>query len=383
MNDNKTYKPKPVACKVLIWGKTTNEESFMPHERFEDYVTSGSDYPMTIFSQVRSNVSYINYWNTNDLKQLAKLYKVESDDDFPENSYTYQCVGTINNKQIFLAYIDNATTPYVRIDNYVAQEHESFFKYYGSDSMVKRLSSYPIIGYGFPAYLAVHSRIGSMTLYQGSNQTNIDTLIEQYYKDRYDLYHAINSKDYEWIDSNINSKFYGTKAQRKNKELYKTYLQHLLKQEKECFKSNNTELLTLFNGELNENIECFLDFIQEKLAALEPKQDAPVNKPQQRKPQETQENRNKSIPNITITDNMVTDFASKFGVDTNKKDNYRKILEYIAPLKSAAIAHYLRQCKYKDKKLRSDVLIKELHNWLKDNNFNVQEKYDTFQKTFN
>lgn len=298
MNDNTTYKPKPVACKVVIWGDIANEERFMSHERFEDYVSNGSDYVVNIFSQVSSNVNYIDYWNTSDLTRLAELYKVESDEDFPENRYTYQCVGIINNKQIFLAYIGNATTPYVRIDNYVAQGHESFFKYYGSDSMVKRLSSYPIIGYGFPAYLAVHSRIGSMILYQGSNQTNIDTLIEQYYKDRYDLYRAINSNDYEWIDSNIKSKFYGTKAKKKKVELYKTFLQHLLKQEKECFKSNNTELLTLFNGELNENIECFLDFIQEKLAALEPKQDAPVNKPQQRKPQDTQENHNEPTPNI-------------------------------------------------------------------------------------
>lgn len=85
---------------------------------------------------------------------------------------------------------------------------------------------------------------------------------------------------------------------------------------------------------------------------------------------------NRPIP--VITDEMVSDFAGRFGTD---KGDYREILEDIAQLSSSKIGHYLYKCKTKFERLNADLIAKNLHQWLWDEGFNVK-KYMTWIHTF-
>lgn len=89
-------------------------------------------------------------------------------------------------------------------------------------------------------------------------------------------------------------------------------------------------------------------------------------------------NADRHIP--VITDEMVKDFAMRFGSD---KGDYREILEHIAPLTSSNIGHYLFQCttKKKQERLNRDLIVKELHRWLQGNGFSVS-KYRSWLSTF-
>lgn len=378
---------KPVACKYNI-GNVDNSE----------YVFK-SDNEISIIRNYDIINDCISYWTNEDMKMLVKQYNIDSEYCFPEHClfngeiYKKGC-----NKRTAFAYIDNVVNPYIRMDKEANLERDSFLEtasYNGrfSDNMVKHLQSYPIVGYGFPSYLAIHSKVDNniVQFYKNpapsnwryldndsrNKQIGCDELFDKYYEDRCALYKAIHVDEYQTWNSKLNSKWEGDEAKHNIEELDNTFVRLLLKQEQENVVASS-KLLSLYGGKLDKYVNYFINYLNDKLLSLKPQQTLEVGK-QVVKQAEVKQGKD-STPNIPIiTNEMVNDFAEKFGVD--KKDNYREILEHCAQLSSSKIAHYLYMCKTINEQLNTDLSKKQLHDWLIDNGFKMA-KYRSFCDTF-
>lgn len=140
-----------------------------------------------------------------------------------------------------------------------------------------------------------------------------------------------------------------------------------------------TEILLIIkqNTEIRREIKC-LSMIEKTQAEAPESSTGTTTRQATDEAENRPKNADRHIP--VITDEMVKDFAMRFGSD---KGDYREILEHIAQLTSSNIGHYLFQCttKKKQERLNRDLIAKELHRWLQANGFSVS-KYRSWLSTF-
>lgn len=342
---------------------------------------------LSIFQGVSSDC--VKYWSNKDMEALIARHNPKSD-VFPEHcQYNSEIHVRGSEERTVLAYIHNVLNPYVRIDGnaslreYSYLEPQSDFGWF-LPGMAERLKNFPIVGYGFPAYLAIHANVeeGVVVFYQNSApsnwrrssrdlptvETDCDNLFDQYCRERYRLYREVHAKEYKAWKGKENSKWDGEEARRKMAEFDGTFKQELLRQEQSNIAASE-KLLSLYGGHLNKYVDYFIAYLKN---GAEP----------QRKADKGQNSLNKQVDmqqGIVVTDSMVTDFALKFGKSKQQHD-YRTILESMTTSNNAQIAYTLCTCR-KSGGLRNDIVLKELHGWLQCHGYNVRT-YSAFQKAF-
>lgn len=325
---------------------------------------------LSIFQGVSS--ACVPYWSNKDMEALVARHNSKSD-VFPEHcQYNSEIHVRGSEERTVLAYIHNVLNPYVRMDGnaslheYSYLEPQSDFGWF-LPGMAERLENFPIVGYGFPAYLAIHANVeeGVVVLYQNpapSNwrrssrdlptvETDCDNLFDQYYRERYRLYCEVHAKEYKAWKAKENSKWDGEEARQKIEELDGVFKQELLRQEQSNI-AVSEKLLSLYGGRLNRYVDCFIEYLLNKQVDMR--------------------------QGIEVTDDMVSDFARKFG--KFRGYDYRGILESITTSNNSQIAHTLHTCR-KNGELRNDIILKELHTWLQSHSYKVRT-YSTFQKAF-
>lgn len=278
-----------LACKCRVDGNSSSEEYFLSQDRLDDLM-NGKDILSVFVLAECSGTHYIPYWSNEDMDKKVEQY-VENADyryQFPEHCiYTRELKTENPNERYVLAYIDNAVNPYVRMESKATTRQLSFLECsFGLESMVKRISKYPIVGFGFPAFLSVHVKVEKGFIVFTKN---IDELFEQYFRERKELFSAIHSAEYHSWNSKLNIKWEGVDAKQHIAKLDDTFIQHLSKQEQNNFAAS-AKLMSVFGGKLDKYVGFFREYLKEKLSASEPRP--------QHKPKETQENHNKSIPNF-------------------------------------------------------------------------------------
>lgn len=279
-----------LACKCRVDGNSSSEEYFLSQDRLDDLI-NGKDILSVFVLAECSGAHYIPYWSNEDMDKKVEQY-VENADyryQFPEHCiYTRELKTENPNERYVLAYIDNAVNPYVRMESKATTRQLSFLECsFGLESMVKRISKYPIVGFGFPAFLSVHVKVEKGFIVFPNNP---DELFEQYFRERKELFSAIHSAEYHSWNSKLKSKWEGEEAKQHIEKLDNTFAQLLLKQEQKN-SAASSELLSLYTGKLDKYVEYFIEYLKGKLSISKPQ-------PQRHKPQETQENSNKTKPNF-------------------------------------------------------------------------------------
>lgn len=249
---------KPVATRYLVKGNS-------------DYVfMSDNNLSLDDYDNIED---IIKYWSNEDMKKLIEQFDIDSDNVFPEHCI-YSYVLTLKRKDIrcVLAYIDNVINPYVRIDYNAPTNRISAIvpNRYGnfSERMVrgvidKENPQFPIIGYGFPAFLAVNAEISN-----GKIKNNPDDIFNSYYEERKQLFHSIHSAEYQLWEGKLNSYYQGEEARRNLAEFKKFFIEGLIRNEKNNV-SLSKGLFSLYNGFLERYVNWFFDFLKRK---LEPQQ---------------------------------------------------------------------------------------------------------------
>lgn len=284
---------KPLACEYLIEKNGTRHYEFMTDKELS------SLHCRLFLKQDESIESRVEYWSNEDMKTLCLNYN--PDYVFPEHCQYNSELHTIgSNKRKVLAYIHNVVNPYVRLDNnaplpnYSYLEPQNDLRWF-SDSMVEHLQQFPIVGYGFPAYLAIHTNIECdiAKLYKYPAPSNwrttnydppiievdCDSLFDQYYADRYRLYKAIHVDEYQAWNGKLKSKWEGEEAKLHIEKLDNTFVQLLLKQEQKNGAASS-ELLSLYTGKLDKYVGYFIEYLKGKLSVSKPQ---PHHKPKAHK----------------------------------------------------------------------------------------------------
>lgn len=214
----------------------------------------------------------IKYWSDKDMKDLIEQFDDDSDDVFPEHcSYSYILTSKSKDLNCVLAYIDNVINPYVRIDYNAPANRTSPLvpNGYGnfSDDKVRSFadkwnSRFPIIGYGFPAFLATNADVNN-----GDIDDNPDDIIKSYFEERQQLFRVIHSEEYRTWNGRLKSQWEGAEAKQRIAELDNTFVQNLLKQEKDNITASS-KLLSLYDGILDKYIGYNIQYLKDNAKRL-------------------------------------------------------------------------------------------------------------------
>lgn len=211
----------------------------------------------------------IPYWDNDTLQSLIDYRQSHLNEQITRPEHCdYR--NEINGK--FINYVDNALNPYVRLthkamlDGYHLLVSGDGCTYEPDEK--EDVSKYPIIGYGFCAYLSVHSTLnGNRVDFKTYQQRcGIGTLFNSYYTDRYNLYKAIHSDEYQSLIAKSQDEWGKNIANQELKGLDKTFISQFIEQEQANI-TKSAALLSLFDGKLNRYVgeDYFLKFVKGKL----------------------------------------------------------------------------------------------------------------------